>query len=373
VQPPNEFDFAMRRYRFALIVAVVVLAFGAIALNRLRQDSARLTGWLVAFVRAETGLEVITKTPGEFTFWPELRLRIEDAEVRDGGASVGTVNGLEVGIPWSSVRGGPVRLGGLSVTRIDVQSTAMMQFIERWTSADAGPPAPWNWPTLDQPVHVGALYWHAEPTSASRDWFLEDIDLDRLVVGLPTRLSLTVRVNEDHSPVPVLLVATPMKDGIDLQLSPMLLAIDPNISGISASGSFRFNHLRQGRYTGSLAVTDLSKRVVFDALDLDRPSALELDWQGTFDGRFRLRGEGKLFGEDLTADIALPTDWRNHLEPPMAIVQVLEGKIRIARLRFGVSEWDGLTIEGVPLVDDAAVDDVAAENSTADVAPTATP
>lgn len=358
----------MRRYRFALIVAVVVLAFGAIALNRLRQDSARLTGWLVAFVRAETGLEVITNAPGEFTFWPEPRLRISGTELRDGDAAIAHLYGFEIGVPWSTIRGGPMRLNGLSVTRLDVHSGPMSKFIERWTSADAGPPAPWKWPVIDQPVHIGELHWHSETPESPTPWHLRDIDLDQLVIGHPTRLSMLVHGAAEHAPAPVLLVGTPIQDGIDLHLSPMALAIDPQASNISASGSFRFNHLHQGRYTGSLTVTDLSKRVAFDALDLNRASALELDWQGTFDGRFRLRGEGTLFGEDLTADIALPPDWRNHLEPPMAIVHVLEGKIRIARLRFGISEWNGLTIEGIPLVDDPATD-----GSTADPAPAATP
>lgn len=344
----------MRRHRFAILVAIIVLAFGAIALNRLRQDTTRLTGWLVSLVADTTGLVLDPQAPGRFSFWPELRLGFDSVALRDGETTLAVVDGLDVSIPWSTLRGGPVQVGAISVDRIDLHAGPSQAWFARRYSADAGPPQPWTWPRLAQPVAIGQLRWFSAGDDTTPAFAVADLRIDRWMPGSVASLQASVSVQPEVAPVRVALVATPAQDGIDLVLAPFALALDPGVVDAEASGRFSFNHLGQGRFDGTIAARDLSPRFGADWLDLDRPSRLEVGWRGTFDGAFRLRANGSLFGEALEADVGLPVDWRDHATPPMALLDVLEGKATITRLRIGASEWNRLSVEGHPFADEGA-------------------
>ena len=340
----------MRRYRLVLLVGVLALVFAGIALNRLRQDSARLTGWLIQLVQDQTGLTVTTSGPGRFRFWPELRLALDGVEIRDGETDLARISSLEVGLPWSTLRGGDIRLGGINIDRIDLHAAPIDVWWNRWFAADAGPPAPWRWPVLEQPVRINRLVWFGTETQAQATFALSDLSVDQWRPDQVGRLSTRIEW-PGAEPLPILLVATPRQAGYDLQLSPFALAVDPELSNIAVSGELSLNPLNQGRFSGTLNAADLSKRLSGDLLDFERPSSLTIDWQGQWNGRFWFRANGTLFAEPIHADIALPANWRDHVSPPMALLDVLEGKIEIERLRLGISEWNRLSIEGKPLAD----------------------
>ncbi len=340
----------MRRYRLVLLVGLIALVFAAIAVNRLRQDSSRLTGWLIQLVQEQTGLTVSTSAPGRFRFWPELRLALDGVSVRDGETDLARISSLEIGLPWSTLRGGDIRLGGITIDRIDLHTAPIDAWWTRRFAADAGPPAPWRWPVLEQPMRIDRLVWFSAESDTHAAFALSELSIDQWRPDQVGRLSTRIEW-PGAEPLPILLVATPRQSAYDLHLSPFALAVDPELSNIAVSGELSLNPLNQGRFSGELNAVDLSKRLTGDLLDFDRPSSLTVDWQGQWDGRFWLRANGTLFAEPIHADIALPADWRDHVAPPMALLDVLEGRIEIERLRLGISEWNRLSIEGKPLAD----------------------
>lgn len=335
------------RLRFWALLLIPALALGLLAINRLREDSARLTRWVQDLVLRETGLSLTTSAPGSFDFWPQLSLSLRDVTLKDGDANVAAASQLSFQLPWSALRGNALQLGGVQIDTLTLHGPALDTWWQKRFSADLGPAQPWQWPELSAPLQIGQLQWQGSGPEDS--WTFSDLGLDRLLPGQMSRLQMRVRLPKETEAIPVVALLTPVQSGIDLQLHPFALTVDPAVANIEISGSAAFNHLHQVQFEGDLKTGDLSKRLAIDALDLDQTSALTVQARGFYDGAVRLRAIGQLFGEACDLDIGLPSDWREHLEPPMALLEVLQGQIKLARLRVGMSEWVRLSIDGKPV------------------------
>ncbi|AVP96300.1 hypothetical protein C7S18_03445 [Ahniella affigens] len=335
------------RLRFWALLLIPAFALTLLAINRLREDSERLTRFVQDFVLRETGLSLTSSKPGTFDFWPQLSLSLSDVNLKDGEATVAAARQLSIQLPWSALRGDTLQLGGVQVEALILQGPALGAWWDRQYSADLGPAQPWQWPELTAPLQIDALQWQG--SSPDDSWSLKGLSLDRLQPGQMSRLELQVRLPKQEQDIPIVALLTPSQAGPDLQLSPFALNVDPGIANIEISGNAAFNHLQQFGFDGALKTGDLSRRIGMDALDLDQQSALALQTRGYLDGALRLRAVGQLFGEAIDLDIGLPADWRAHLDPPMALLDVLQGQIKLARLRIGMSEWVRLSIEGKPL------------------------
>lgn len=343
---------ARSRLRFALLALIPVLGLAVLAINRLREDSARLTTWLQELVLTRTGLTLDTSEPGRFSFWPELSLSLQNVQLRDREATVAQASSLAVSLPWSALRGDKLQLAGLQIGDMTVQGSALSTWWQNRFSSDLGPPQPWQWPSLSAPLRIHSLHWAG--SSEANSWWLRDVELAQWLPDQPTRLQATFGFPNQTAAIPVLLVCTPRQSGYDLQLSPFALAIDPQVTRIEMSGTATFNHLHRVAFDGTLKTGDLSQRLAMDELDLERPSSLAVNLRGYWDGALRARALGLLFAETIDLDIGLPADWRSHRDPPMALLDVLEGQISLARLRLGASEWVRLSIEGKPLTESPA-------------------
>lgn len=342
----------MKRFRFALILLVLVLAFLALGLNRLRQDSVRLSGWLTEWLQQEFNLDLRLAEPAAFSFWPEFNLAIARADLHDhrSGQRIGGLEGLALQMPWSILRDPQVRILAVSATRIDLHRGPLSQWLASLQPTDVGPPAPWRWPQLESPLRIDSIHWFDGGQSEDNaHWRIDGLRLNQLRVDQPLELMLSlVPADAEIAPIPLSLRAVPKQLAYGLALHDTELSLDAELAPVLLRGELALDPLWNGKFDTRLAFQHLNRRWQLDMLDADKASALATVWQGRIDGGFRWRGEGTLFEAPIEFDVALPDNWREQLDPPLALLDVMQGHIRIKYLRLGMSEWNGLSIEGQP-------------------------
>jgi hypothetical protein len=156
-----------RRRWIVFGVVVALLAFGAWLVDR-QLEPQRLTATVLGRLGTALKLDIaFTGTP-DYAFRPEPRLRVPNLVVTDPATGVVVLRAqrLDVSLPWSTVRGGPV-----VITRLDLQQPVLdVAGVRRWIAAR--PKAPFTLPTLTAGLGV------RDGTLLGDGWALRALALD---------------------------------------------------------------------------------------------------------------------------------------------------------------------------------------------------
>ena len=210
------------RRRWVVLLALAGLGLaGFLGLRSLLQPE-RISAFLLQKVETATGLTITLQQPADIGWWPDLHVELMGVEVRMPGAAqpILRVAQVDLALPWAALRSGEnIHLRGLRLVRPDLDVPALLDLFGN--TADNGPPAPLQLPTLDAPLQV------REGRIAGDGWTIEELvlNLPALHDGVPTRLDAqgALALESARHQFALQLAATPSSDGVALQLSPLTL------------------------------------------------------------------------------------------------------------------------------------------------------
>lgn len=346
----------MRRWgRYLLLLAAlgsVVIGFG---LWRLSRDDERLTHWLADSVRSATGLQMHSRGNGNFGFWPQLSVALNDIELRapNSGSTPVRIDSIRVQVPWSSVFGRELRASRVVLRGVDLDAQAISLWLTH--RGDAGPMPAWRWPELDAALLIEDLSYLGadEGGKAVEQLVLERLYLDRWIIDQPASLSARLRIPAlAAETLQINLGCTPRQTRNAIAIEPCSASVGVDSrSEVAARGYVRLDDSARSEAQLRIETGALPAWLPVQQIGADQqPMNIVMRLIGAAAGPLKLKSAGTLADSNVDMDLVLPYGWIGLARAAdwAALAERTTGSLSIDRWQRGELQLENLRWSNEP-------------------------